>query len=215
MCACVFSVCTKRAYETDARCPCICLCDAYTLSLTHILFILFSFFARFRIFRVRIRTRSCFFCVCLILLLLHFLFIWTVYSHSSMTNTCNDRTVVIYHTHWQALAWIRYLSFITKENLITFGREIVVCVLFSSRCVCLFCFVSLACVVALRCVVQRAQMSRLSDIKNSQRIKMKRVFDYSQCMWKHIIWLNLFILFDNKMRTVLFFSRVKCLNNWD
>lgn len=139
-----FVVCLHTVPAQELRCASMCACAsvlasrAYTLSQTHILFILFSFFARFRIFR----TRSCFF--------RFFLFIETV-SLASMTNTCNDHTVVIYHTHWQTLARIRYLSFITKENLITFGREIVVCVSLSSGCVfILFCV--------------RAQMSRLVDI---------------------------------------------------
>lgn len=57
MCACVSVCCLKRAYETKLI-ECVCLCRAYTLSQTHILFILFSFFARSHIFR----TRSCFFC---------------------------------------------------------------------------------------------------------------------------------------------------------
>lgn len=46
------------------------------------------------------------------------------FSLLSMTNTCNMIAMLWFIT--LANAWIRYLSFITKENLITFGRGIVV-----------------------------------------------------------------------------------------
>lgn len=183
--ACVL-VCCVLLHNSSSRthemlpCVCVCLCVIHTLSVRHIFFfILFSFFARFCIFRVRICSHSC------------FLFSSFQPSHSHRWQTHATITLLWFIIYWQTLAWIRFLSFITKENLITFGREIVVC---------MFCFsfgfvFILFCVLVSLCCVRRAQISRVVDTFSTNQneasfwiITIRRVKTCNLTQFIHFIW---------------------------